>query len=357
MTEPPELAAAREAFRSFIEMLDRSGPVVVLCHSDADGLASGAILGVALERLGFTEVSTLVTGKGENAYTPATRKRVKEAAPETLIVADLGCKAKPSVAVSVPTLFIDHHRPMGVPPEGTLITGYTWDPIPNASLLCFWLCGSVTTVDDLDWIAAVGTLSDLGDKAPFDILPRAKAKYTAKWLKEATSLVNAARRGTAGDAETGLRALLRAKEPKDLAQGTWEEARKLADYRAEVRAAFDEGKRASPTFSEEVALIRVNSACLIHPLVAQIWRRRLPKYVALVANEGYLPGRVAFALRTSSGVNLLDFLAQLRMPVSEEEGYMGHGHDQATSGILTIKAWNRLLDRMGFPPDVWAEER
>ena len=54
MTEAPELAAAKEAFRSFTERLDRSDPVVALCHSDADGLASGAILGVALERLGFT---------------------------------------------------------------------------------------------------------------------------------------------------------------------------------------------------------------------------------------------------------------------------------------------------------------
>ena len=138
MTEPPELIEVRDTFRSFIEKLDRSAvpaprgaPSIILCHSDADGLASGAVLGVALERLGFTEVSTLVTGKGENAYTPGTRERVKEAAPEALIVVDLGCRAEPPVAEGVPTLFIDHHRPMGVPPEGTLITGYTWEPVPT----------------------------------------------------------------------------------------------------------------------------------------------------------------------------------------------------------------------------------
>ena len=51
----------------------------------------------------------------------------------------------------------------------------------------------LVAVDDLDWIAAVGTLSDLGDHAPWDELPAIKKRYPAKWLKEAVSLVNAAR--------------------------------------------------------------------------------------------------------------------------------------------------------------------
>jgi single-stranded-DNA-specific exonuclease len=35
-------------------------------------------------------------------------------------------------------------------------------------------------VEDLDWVAAIGTVSDLGEKAPFDLIAQAKKKYMAK---------------------------------------------------------------------------------------------------------------------------------------------------------------------------------
>ncbi|MEA3459756.1 MAG: hypothetical protein U9R11_03625, partial [Chloroflexota bacterium] len=185
MGKPEEhLSQAKAIFRKFMEGLDRDAPTTVLCHSDADGVTAGAIMYRALERLGFAYPTILVTGKGESAYTPKTKKLAAETNPEVLFVLDLGCKKEP-VVPDVPTLFIDHHRPFGVPPKGVLISSYTWEPIPNASLLIWWLCREVADVDDMDWVAAIGTLSDLGDKAPFDIVPSAKKKYKAKWLKEA----------------------------------------------------------------------------------------------------------------------------------------------------------------------------
>lgn len=350
MGRPEEhLPEAIATLQQFLKSLDREAPTTVLCHSDADGVAAGAIMYQALKRLGFKTLTILVTGKGENAYTPKTKKRTVEARPAALFVLDLGCQEEP-VLPNVPTLFVDHHRPLGVPPKGTLISSYTWEPIPNSSLLVWWLCSEVADVEDLEWVAAIGTLSDLGDKAPFDIIPRAKKRYKAKWLKEATTLINAARRSSAGDAETALRAILRASHPREIVEGATPEARRLWDYRAEVSAAFAEGRRASPKFSRQVALVRVSSPCYIHPLVAQIWRTRLPKYIVIVANEGYLPGYVAFSVRTSAEVNVLDFLGGIEVDVAE--GYMGYGHDQASSGVIPISSWNELLGRLGFGEEV-----
>jgi hypothetical protein len=207
------------------------------------------------------------------------------------------------------------------------------------------------------WIAGVGTLSDLGDKAPFAIIPEAKRIYKAKWLREATSLINAGRRSASGDADTALQAILAADHPRDIAEGSSPEARRLAEYRLQVRAALDDAKTASPTFSGQVALVRIDSPCQVHPLVAQIWRTRLPKYLVLVGNEGYIPGYVAFSMRTSSDTNLLDMLAEVETDVAE--GYFGHGHDQATGGLLPTASWNQLLHHFGFPESSWApaEER
>jgi len=354
MGSPEEhLPKAIATFQKFMEGLDPKAPTTVLCHSDADGVAAGAIMYRALERLGFERLTVLVTGKGENAYTPKTKRLTADTNPATLFVLDLGCKEEPVVS-GVPTLFVDHHRPFGVPPEGVLISSYTWEPIPNSSLLVWWLCREMTDVEDMDWVAAIGTLSDLGDKAPFDIVPAAKKKYKAKWLKEATALVNAARRSSSGDAETALWAILKASHPREIVEGKSEEARKLQEYRAEAKAAFAEAKRAAPKFSGQVALVRIKSPCYVHPLVAQIWRTRLPKYIVIVANEGYIPGYVAFSVRTSADVNVLDFLGGIQVDVAE--GYMGYGHDQASSGVIPVASWNELLRRLGFGEEVFAKE-
>jgi len=342
-----ELAKAISEFKAFLKGCSPSAPTTVLSHSDADGVAAGAIMFKALERLGFANLSIHITGKGQNAYTPRTRERVAALAPSVLFVLDLGCQPEPVLA-GIPTLFVDHHRPWGVPPQGVLISSYTWRPIPNSSLLVWWLCREVTDVEDLDWVAAIGTLSDLGDKAPFDIIPQAKKKYRAKWLRQATTLVNAARRSSSGDAQVALQAVLAASHPREIVEGASPEARKLAEFHQEVKAAFQEAKKAAPTFSGKVALVRISSPCQVHPLVAQIWRTRLPKYVVIVANEGYIPGYVAFSVRTSADVNVLDFLGDIELDVAE--GYFGYGHDQASGGVLPLDSWKQLLKRLGFPP-------
>jgi single-stranded-DNA-specific exonuclease len=343
------LPAAEHTFRAFAVGCDRGAPLLVLSHSDADGVSAGAILYTTLKRAGFDRTNLLITGKGEHAYTSGTRRQLEELAPPALIVADLGCQAEP-VLPGVPTLFIDHHRPLGVPEDGVLISSYSWDPIPNASLLVWWLAETIAPVDDLAWVAAMGTLSDLGDSAPFALLPAAKKRYTAKWLREATTLVNAARRSAVHDTDTALHAILNAAHPREVCAEDTPEGARLWAYRRQVKVAFDEAKKAAPVFSGPVALVRVNSPCQIHPLVAQIWRTRLPKYIVIVANEGYLPNRVTFSARSTGAYNLLDFFRQIDLDLAE--GYFGYGHDQASGGSIPTAAWNELLRQMGFPTEV-----
>jgi hypothetical protein len=186
------------------------------------------------------------------------------------------------------------------------------------------------------------------------IIPEAKKAYTAKWLREATTLVNAARRSAAHDTETAMKAILKSTHPRQVASEESPEGKQLWAYRREVHAAFAEGKRAAPTFSGKVALVRVNSSCQTHPLVAQIWRTRLPKYIVIVANEGYLPGRVTFSARSTAQHNLLDFFRSIDLDLAE--GYLGYGHDQASGGSLPTPTWNELLRQLGFGQEVLAGE-
>ena len=86
----------------------------------------------------------------------------------------------------------------------------------------------------------------------------------------------------------------------------------MREARREVNAAMAEAKKQAPLFAGEVVLIRIHSSCQIHPLITQIWRCRLPKYVVMVANDGYRPGHVHFSVRGQQ-INVLDFLSSVHI--------------------------------------------
>lgn len=348
------LATAQAAFKKYLQQYcqkvkegSQSVSVVALHDTDADGVAAGVVWQRALERLDIVNPQRVVPDRERNAWTPASRQRVAALNPDALFVLDLGSQSTP-VLEGVPTCFIDHHRPEGVPAGDTLISAYTWEPIPNTSLMMYDLCTPLVDVSDLDWIAAIGTLSDLGEKAPFELMTVARKKYTAKYLKEATALVNAIRRSSQPDPEIAAQALLSHFSPRELVNSSTREVEQLRAAREEVKRAMEEAKKAAPVFSGQVALIRVHSPCQIHPLIAQIWRTRLPKYIVIAANDQYLPGRVNFSARAPQGTNVLQFLRSIEL--SEGEGNYGHGHDQASGGSLPVERWNELLQKLGFAP-------
>ncbi|BDP44333.1 hypothetical protein DAETH_43020 (plasmid) [Deinococcus aetherius] len=347
------LPAAREATRTFLGALSPAGRVVVFCHFDADGLSAGALFGRALPRLGFRDVRVVPSGRGESAFSDRARVRLAALNPAALVVTDLGVNGR-GVLPDVPTLYVDHHQPGGTPTgNATVVSGYGWDPIPASAWLAHDLLSPLADLDDLGWIGAVGTISDLGDGAPWEALPAIKKRYTAKWLKEAVALVNAARRASAFDIDTPLGLLLTAGGPKDLATDDEHGADRLRAYRAEVNAELAIARRSAPKFSATgpYALLRLHSGAQIHPLIAQQWRGRLPGHAVIAANTGYLPGTVAFSVRTArADLNLPRVLQGI--DVGDTDGSYGHGHDQASGGHLPPPAFNRLLDALGFDAGV-----
>lgn len=160
----PDLEAARAAFKAFIAPIPRGAGVVALHASDADGISAGVIWQRGLERLGFSDVRRLLPDRERSAWSEGNRAAIREAEPDRLFVLDLGSQPTP-VLPGVPTCFVDHHRPGGVPPGDTLVSAYAWDPIPTTSLLTWELFAGLTDVADLDWVAAIGLLGDLGDSA------------------------------------------------------------------------------------------------------------------------------------------------------------------------------------------------
>jgi single-stranded-DNA-specific exonuclease len=357
-TDP--IGDARARFADFLDGINGTSRLVIFCHFDADGLAAGALFGRALARHGFGDVCVVPSRRGENAFTDAARERLRALAPTALLVTDLGVDAR-GVLPGIPTAYVDHHRPNGVPFDATVVSAYGWERKTSSAWLAWQLLSGQHGEDDdigrLAWLGAVGAMSDFGDEGVGEAIAWLRERYTAKWLKEAVALVNAARRASAFDTETPLALLMRAEHPREIAEDTTGGAERLRAYRVEVNAALAEARRGAPTFATGApwALLRMESTCQVHPLIAQQWRTRLPKYVVLAANRGYLPGIIAFSARTSRTDLAIPPLLQA-IDVGPHGGSYGHGHDQASGGQLPPEAFVRLCDALGFPPEVraWA---
>jgi single-stranded DNA-specific DHH superfamily exonuclease len=198
------LESARDAFLACIGLAEDR--IVLLHDFDADGVTSGVILELALSRAGRIHLSRISVDRVPSPWSDSNRRKVCDHTPDRLFVLDLGSRSE-RLLEGVPTCYIDHHRPDGIADGDVLITSYDWDPIPNTSLLVWQLCAALSDVVDLDWIAVIGLLSDLGDDGRFPVLRDALQKYGAKYLREATVVINAVRRASQPDPETAARAL------------------------------------------------------------------------------------------------------------------------------------------------------
>ena len=346
MTLVDPLEAQGAAFKRALAQFDARTPPLVLAHNDADGLSAAAIFHHLFARQ-ERPARVRLLGRGENPWAEPVRTELSRTVAGGLIVADLGVRAG-RVMEGTPTILVDHHVPAGTPEGATVISGHGLEPTPTSSLLAYRCAAACVPVDDLLWLAALGIVGDLGERAPFAELAEAKKRYRAKTLREAVSLTNAPRRAAAGDAQPAFDLLVRAQQPAEIVSGEHPETAVLQGAREEVKAALEAGKRTAPLIGGKVALIRLHSPCQIHPLVAQAWRFRLKGMIVIAANTGYRPGWVHFAVRSATGTDLIAFLRD-HAPSDRDEQY-GSGHKEATGGALRPQAWAEFLGNLGFEP-------
>ena len=342
----PSAATVTATFRTAL-LTFRSKQTLILSHNDADGLSAAAILARAFAVAG-KPARTRILGRGETPWSSAIRDEIAAADLGGLIVADLGTRSG-AIAPGVPTVILDHHVPTGAPADATLISGLAFEPAPTSSLLAWWAAGALADADASLWLAALGIIGDMAEAAGFPEMTEARRRYGVTALRDAASLVNAPRRTASGDPGPALSLLMRADGPKEVIRGDSMEAQALRAAKAEVKAALEAGKRVGPKVRNGVALVRFDTPCQIHPLLAQTWRGRLKNEIVLAANANYRPGWVHFSARTVRPIDLTIFLAE-RAPPGADENY-GSGHAAASGGALRAADWNIFVQSLGFGPD------
>jgi single-stranded-DNA-specific exonuclease len=294
----------------------------VVPHPDADGLAAAAI---ALRSRGEGAGAAVLLPRGATPFGPAPPLQ-----PGRLAVLDWGVRD-----LARRGLLVDHHAPEAVPrADQVLVSGYGEEPEVSTSILLRRL-----VPDGPPWLAALGAFSDLGP-AGLDAPECAGSARGA--VRRLAPLVNAARRVPHGPVREALALLVEAADPaaalRDRRVGVLEDARRRA------RQAFEQAVRTAPVVGDTVALIRFSSPFLVHPLVAEAWRRRLAPRIVLAANDGYLARRVNFAVRGGT----TDLRRFLRDAAPRLAGEFAHGHDRATGGSVAAEDFAALLESIGL---------
>ena len=274
---------AEETGEKFVAWVDslpsgRATRVHIVCDSDADGLPAGALLVRTFRAAGFQDVTAEPRRKGESAWGSDLLDRARAYKPEALIIADLGSRDG-DLLPGLPTLLLDHHWPTGVPEGALLLTAYgtgeaggDGKDVGTTGLMAWWCARTLLGEEIAEqwlWLAGISLLSDLGDKAPFSELARAKKLFGGGALRDATSLLNAPRRTATGNADAALHLLLKCNNPKQLLSGEFPETAALLEAKAEVGTALALARKLPPRFSTKVrdelgadlVAIRIDTPC------------------------------------------------------------------------------------------------
>ena len=288
-------------------------------HTDADGLAAGAI---ALRLRGQGAADAILLERGKNPWQPGA---LPDGVPAIL---DQGIRA-----FDGPALFVDHHAPEATPRDGQIYVGGHGEPVGvSTSVLMRRICP-----DAPPWLAAVGACGDYGDEGLklAECLPVVKSH-----VKKLVPLINAPRRGPDPEpVRTALAILTENDSPKACLNDS--RIGELHAAKTAYRGAFEAAVKTAPQVTDDAAVIRFSSPYQIHPLIAQTWLSRLSPKVILAANDDYLPGTVNFAVR--GGPAELDLRQWLKDLLPDVGGEFAHGHDKATGGSLSHDDFGRLM--------------
>lgn len=163
------MESVERASEELFSLINKGRSLLVICHNDADGLCSGAIVSVVLLREGASFITRSVKTIDEAIES-------LKALPEGVIpiLTDMGSGYLSEISETVkdrPVLILDHHEPMGSPGDNVIhvnphlhgVNGAT--DISGAGIV--YLVAKALNEDNvkLSPIAVVGALGDLQDRS------------------------------------------------------------------------------------------------------------------------------------------------------------------------------------------------
>ncbi|KAH9214966.1 DHH family protein-like protein [Leptodontidium sp. 2 PMI_412] len=370
---PESQMVAARAFLRNCAAVQKS--TLIVPDKDADGLSPGVIVYRTLVALGLDPklLDVHLVQKGSNIHEDYERQAMSEKKASFIIVLDQGSRGGPPVVdgPDVKALVIDHHLSDDFPDGVEAVSACHYPPVATSALLTYEICKELhpDVATECGYLCAIGTHGDLGNTLkwlpPFPDMTETFKKHTKKVLNDCVSYINAPRRTGTYDVITAWNALLQAKDPKDILSN-----RRLAQAREEINIEVERQTHTPPKFSKDgkIAVLKINSQAQVHPVIATRWAGTLKSKaleIIMVANYGYLPGKVNFSCRIARcardrepAINIIESLkAVADLDTGDLIQRMGEsfarGHKEASGGIIPTAEFEELcaLMKVGEKPD------
>jgi single-stranded-DNA-specific exonuclease len=301
-TPTPE---ALEEGRALLEEALARGPVAIGADEEIESLCGAVLVEAAVQRRGG-RAEVLVAGRDDDLAGEPFRARLAGVQPSALVLLGGGARRAAPLFPDLPALIVDSAR------------------------VAYELVGTWADVEDLTWLAADG----------------APPRHAAGDLVETAALLNGARRAGEFSGEVTLEILRAARSAADLAAGAAPGSEILHGWRDEVNAEVERCTRTAPRIHARVALVQFTSTAQIHDVVASRWIRRLKGMIVIAANDGALPGRVQFAVRSSD--TRLDLGKFVRGLGAASGGEVVARQRRAAGGTLPRAEFDRLIESLGL---------
>ena len=252
----------------YLHGITKQDKIAVLHHTDPDGICSGVLVAKAVERLRGRKIDLRVNQKGtEHAILDATISRLKKKKINKLITTDLMVDKNKTqlhkLATFADVLVLDHHpyfgskHPRIIVAKPQVLYG---DKKPNsypASKFCYDILKRVVEMVDLDWMAAIGVITDGAFKRWKVFLKTVLKKHHLKYdpdpfktaIGNAGRILHAAELYSERNVPKGYAVVYQATSVQDIIKSP------LVKYRRAVRKELDYWLKHTKKYAE------VNEAC------------------------------------------------------------------------------------------------
>ena len=214
-------------FSKFISELNAKDHIAVFYDSDSDGICSATITIKSLEKLGH-KVERYIPCSHSN-FNPARLKGLKDEGINKIIFLDFSADQysdfTENTSLFDAILVIDHHKIYKDLNSDKIIfikAQYLRKDLDGSdyctSKMAFDLFSEVTDVSEFDWLAAIGTLTDLTDDKWQTFLNKVYKRYktSKKELINAGCIIDAGKQIEPPQVERALDVVLEAKKYQDI---------------------------------------------------------------------------------------------------------------------------------------------
>lgn len=173
---------------NFLKNLSCEDRIAVIHHTDPDGITSGVLMYKLIERLRGKQPELRHNQPGTlHGFTKKTLKLLQEKKINKVITTDITVEENyenwKKIEKFAKILIIDHHPLKYEKTEQTIIVKpqlFTKDVIPSkycAAKLVYDIASRLVNMTDLDWLAAIGVITDITTDCWEDFLTKVFKKY------------------------------------------------------------------------------------------------------------------------------------------------------------------------------------